>query len=117
MDVFHPACYRVDHSLLGVQSHVDLEIAHMWFMQSRDCAHTLRNLEIAHMCYAIPRLPAQSRDSKNVQRNLEIAQIPRLRGTDIYHLHFVSSAPVKAPVAQLVRAPDRNLEGPGLNSD
>ena len=41
------------------------------------------DLEIAHMCYAILRLPAQSRDSKNVQRNLKIAQIPRLHGTNI----------------------------------
>ena len=56
-----------------------LEIAHPRFTQSRDCAHVLRNLEIAHKCYAIPRLPAQSQDSENAQRNLEIAQIPRLR--------------------------------------
>ena len=101
MDVFHPANYTVDHSLSGVQSHTDLEIAHMWFTQSRDCAQALRNHEIAHMwftqsrdcaqalcnheiahtCYTIPRLPAQSRDSENAQRDLKIAQIPRLRGT------------------------------------
>ena len=76
MDVFHPASYTVDHSLSGVQSHAELKIAHMWFTQSRDCAHALCNLEIAHTCYAIPRLPAQSRDSENAQRNLEIVQIP-----------------------------------------
>ena len=81
MDVFHPASYTVDHSLSDVQSHTDLEIAHMWFTQSRDCAQALRNHEIAHTCYTIPRLPAQSRDSKNAQRDLKIAQIPRLRGT------------------------------------
>ena len=56
MDVFHPASYTVDHSLLGVQSHADLEIAHMWFTQSRDCAHALRNLGIPRMCNAISRL-------------------------------------------------------------
>ena len=39
--------------------------------QSRDCATTVRNLEIG----------TQSRDSENAQHNLEIAQIPRLRGT------------------------------------
>ena len=65
--------------------------------QSPDCAHVLRNLQIAHMCYAISRLRTcvtqspdclrnleirtQSRDSENAQRNLEIAQILRLRGT------------------------------------
>ena len=81
MDVYHPASYTVDHSLSGIQSHSDLEIAHMWFTQSWDCAHALCNLEIAHTCYAILRLPAQSRDSENVQRNLKIAQIPRLHGT------------------------------------
>ena len=54
-----PASYTVDHSLLVVQVHVilrlrniwftqcDLEIAHMWFMQSRDCAHMSCNPEIA----------------------------------------------------------------------
>ena len=51
IDVFHPASYTIDHSLSGVQSHADLEIAHV-----------LRNPE-------------------NAQHNLEIAQIPRLRGT------------------------------------
>ena len=68
--------------------------------QSPDCAHILRNLQIAHMCYAISRLRTcvtqspdclrnleirtQSRDSENAQRNLEIAQILRLRGTYTY---------------------------------
>ena len=41
------------------------------------------DLEIAHTCYANPRLPAQSQDSKNAQRNIEITQILRLRGTYI----------------------------------
>ena len=49
--------------------------------QSRDCAYALRNPEIAHTCYTIPRLPVQSRDSENAQHNLEIARIPRLHGT------------------------------------
>ena len=40
--------------------------------------------QIAHMCYAISRLPAQFQDSKNVQHNLEIAQILRLRRTYIH---------------------------------
>ena len=70
-DVFHPASYTVDHSLSGVQA------------KFVDCAHVLCNLQIAHMCYAISRLPAQSRDSESAQRNLEIAQILRLRGTYI----------------------------------
>ena len=74
MDVFHPVSYTIDHSLSGVQSHGDLEIAHMCFTQSRDCAYVLCNLEMALTCYAIPRLPVQSWDSEN-------AQIPRLRGT------------------------------------
>ena len=46
----------------------DLEIVHSWFMQSQGCTHVLCNLEIAHTCYAISRLPVQS--------NL---RIPRMR--------------------------------------
>ena len=69
MDVFHPASFTVDHSLSGVQS------------------HALRNLEIAHTCYTILRLPAQSRDSENAQRNLEIAQIPDCAK----HIHICDS--------------------------
>ena len=46
-DVFHPGSYTADHSLSGVQSHADLEIAHMWFTQCQDCAHVLRNPKIA----------------------------------------------------------------------
>ena len=53
-DVFHPASNTVDHLLSGVYTDA-------W------------NLEIAHTCYAIPRLPAQSRDSENAQHNLKIA--------------------------------------------
>ena len=75
MDVFHPASYT-NHSLSPVRRTVacrSWDCAHV-VTQSRDCTHALRNLEIAHTCYAIPRLPAQSRDSEN-------AQIPRLHGT------------------------------------
>ena len=72
--------------------------------QSPDCARVLRNLQIAHMCYAISRLRTcvtqspdclcnlevrtQSRDSENAQRNLEIAQILRLRGTYILSIEL-----------------------------
>ena len=77
----------------------DLEIVHMWFTQSWDCAHALRNLceavlifafwswvakiakisrYTAHMHYAILRLRTCI-----TQCNLKIAQIPRLRGTYI----------------------------------
>ena len=41
----------------------------------------LRNLQIAHVCYAISRLPVQSWDPENAQYNLEIVQILRIRGT------------------------------------
>ena len=61
MDVFHPASYTVDHSLSGVQSHSDLEIA--------------------HMRYAISRLRTRVTQSRDCLCNLEIAQIPTLRGT------------------------------------
>ena len=54
-DVFYPASYTLDHSV-GHTGACDLQIAHTWFMQSRDCAHVLHNLEIVHTCYAIPRL-------------------------------------------------------------
>ena len=47
MDVFHPASYTVDHSLSGVQSHVDLEIAHMWLTQSRDCTKHIHKVKLA----------------------------------------------------------------------
>ena len=46
-----------------------------------DCAC---NLEIAHTCYSISRLPAQSRDSENAQRHLKIVQMLRLRATYTY---------------------------------
>ena len=48
--------YTVNHLLLGVQA------------KFVDCAC---DLEIAHVCYAISRLPAQSQDSENVQHSLE----------------------------------------------
>ena len=87
MDVFHPVSYIVDHSLSGVQSHADLEIAHMWFTQSRDCAHVAyaisrlrtrvtQSRDCAHVVYAISRLRTCG------LRNLKIAHtcyaIPRL---------------------------------------
>ena len=49
-DVFHPTSYTVDHSLSGQSS------------KSVDCACKSRDLEIAHTCCAISRLPAQSQD-------------------------------------------------------
>ena len=70
-------------SMLRCTGACDLEIAHMCYTiprlpaQSRDSENAQCNLEIAHTCYAIPRLPAQSQDSENAQRNLEIVQIPR----------------------------------------
>ena len=67
MDVFHPASYTVDHSLSGVQSHADLEVAHMWFTQSRDCAHVLRNPEIAYAISGFQECATQSRDCANSQ--------------------------------------------------
>ena len=39
MDVYHPASYTVDHSLSGVQSHSDLEIAHVVYAISRLRTH------------------------------------------------------------------------------
>ena len=87
MDVFHPASYTVDHLLSGVQSHADHEIAHMWFTQSRDCAHALRISRdslvprpllggrglgtrlISRLCTCI----TQSRDCAHMLRNPEIA--------------------------------------------
>ena len=53
----------------------NLEIAHVWFTQSRDWLH---NLEIG----------TQSQDSENTQHNLEIAQILRLRGTYLHSMYI-----------------------------
>ena len=65
-------------------------LLYIFSTQSRYCvahsqnpviAHTLCNLQIAHVCYAISRLPAQSWDFVNAQCNLETVQ-------DIYMERF-----------------------------
>ena len=72
-DVLNPASYTVDLSLSGVQAHAILRL------------HTrvLRNLQIAHMCYAISRLCTRITQSRDCQRNLGILRmrnaISRLR--------------------------------------
>ena len=49
---------------------------------SRDCALSLRNLEIV----------ALFEHSENALRNLQIAQIPKLRGTYLYHRAYTQDS-------------------------
>ena len=76
-DVFRPASYTVDHSLLCIQAYAilrlrtcglcDLEISHTWFMQSQDSTHVLCNSEIACAILGFRECATQSRDCTNSQ--------------------------------------------------
>ena len=69
-----PSCELHSRSLaVGGRGACNLEIAHAWFMQSRDCTHVLCNLKIAHVLCNLET--AQSRDSVNAQHNLKIARL------------------------------------------
>ena len=68
-----PASYTVDQSLSGVQAHAILRLR----------TRGLRNLEIAHTCYAISRLRTRVTQSRDCLCNLEIANFQITRHDEV----------------------------------
>ena len=95
-----PSCKLHSRSLtVGRTGACDLEIAHMWFTQSRDCArvtqsrdcaHVLRNPEIGCTISGFREYATQSRDCANSQiaRNIYIHTYIHTRPPPVFLLRF-----------------------------